>query len=1602
MNKNLVRLISFICVLNIFMFSFPTCTLSLVIPEDALNWSRSTSKGMKDYTYFEEIIGYINERYIEMEAEFSNSSDQDVLKIVSDFSKILIYMDWVTKNIYVDETTREAYTLFNMPVGTDGNLLIDTVKSSDVMQNILTFYNLFSSSGVLNSTWSVENTNNILVNDSGSILNHRLTLDGTGSNRLLGDSQYRDMLQDIMKYYCDYHILAILAQELDDNQLKSISSGEELATICDSTFQLEEEENVAKLVTQYKEQLRKYTDLYNDIISLNYTVMGVSLKDVKVGETQYLGYYYNLSNYQALDYYVSNTTKAIHKYMYSSSSNVLEPKVELPEAVDLEDGALFLMSNARIQNGQIVVDGDVAELKNIGYSILAAGAVYDPFVSKAGNDLFIETVEGFLSNESQKDELKQILQVAINTKKPLYVTDISRSKAVKMAVSSFTGGDLIKSSLEYRMATLEDALQINESVSRVYTVVRGQMKPSSVDNSTWEYSNQGIGGNIKENNTTEGIIAQSMDTSGSVATNTTAKKEETSENKGVITVGSEKMAANDQQMTLPVMITSGKKEGLIASVKDAFTPVYSQGGLTSLILHNASVDCRNNKVIKNASKELLFINGLGDIVLADNTIVLPAIANPLLYGYSEDYNISDKDFAQRFVSDSTVNAYYPYTAAFMNHYPTARINSSGNLEVSAETDDNKYIIIVDDYETYAKRLTETGKAAKVTSTNGVKIAPIAGASFNVTNDPSEIYSILALGSGSASSSFWRAVGKVEGGAAVALGGAVTYFGGWTGVGTVAGAGIASWGVGKVVDEDKETFITRCQALNSDGMYFFPLTSEQNIGTERNKLSGAIVTSALRHISSNKEDNINKESNGRFFVDVYILNLCGEALLGNQYASTMVKNYQVSYDDIVADSGNRLLRFLVGICDSALDNLGTIDGVVSLKGPYQNGFFNAIVLFVRKFYLLIAVALMIIVAAKFLKGHYNTIYVCFIGFLCICGFEIYANLIPTMIPTLYNFFVNDISEQTVWNSIIYKAESYDETYKDSNRVDTVTGIPKPYTATITLYTLSNYEMDLVGGRVGVSRDEIDKGIPVYLDASAGIFLQGNEIRMSIDKLFVNNSIRGLYQSQWESIDILGEDENNRLPVISGDEIGNNNPYSLQLTSAYVSLETYYTPFCHIERAFIQNLNNFSSIFKVERNTNNYNGELYKDAFLVSAFIKSGIVTAPGNDTVLRNNIMTRSVTGTPLTTVDDLIEKCNILFELKNEAVKNDWLNLRVIFANPDEGIKNSLWGLAMQKKGWYDKHWNITELGAEKIADMINYIDSQTLYWVVNNIENLMFCSDENIIKLISLYATTSFTHYVSDIGEWLYPNYVNSADIQLKDVLYGSMTTTFDRNYANDGTITNTVATNLGIFGILFLFFIIIFSTFFIFIVTYMIPILYCLFGGILIYRLVNDQSGIGVVKGYTKITLFTAVLYIVFNMSMNLVRVGSYNWYGYLGCAIVCYFCDYFILWAVVSVIQDAGELGNNTLSKNLIESLQRLTKGRIGNFHLNNANIYNRRGYGYGGYGRGVGMFRRGYNIDNYDAPLYGGFLRRRRNNRRYYDFDDNGYDGTRRNFLRRFFR
>ncbi len=1406
------------CIPLFLVFSMLFSITSFYNPNTFLAISEDTFTLVDDAK--ENVSIYLNQTQIAYKSELKEKGN--MTQLLKYYVRYLIAMDYISNNVVETSNGRYDYVIGQQEYQT----YVQTLGT--MSREINSIYNGAENENEANDKASVtsiqDKTVEFWLNDLSK------TIDVSLPTSQKTTTIYRDEIQHI---FDDYLVKLLEIVSADALSLESISDVEsELGT----------DDAINKVINSNKNYVGPLSNLFSTIIlSIDYWN---SIHTTNVIKNEY--------NSNTLEF---NTnlgkliTKALSEYEEEGSS---EEEIVIKDTNNI----LSLLTNTSRVDGELIVDGNGdANLTELGYIIISAGSVNDPFVSKAGNDLFLETIHQFVTSETQWDKTTTIIKKAISLKKPLWVASVSEINNSKSG----------KETVTYRPAFITDMVSIGDTTNTSdsltqFGILKGYMQQSKVDSSTFEYVRNA-------DPATDSDIEQDSVTSG------------------IVTVGSDTVLANNDEMTEPI--------AYIVNDKSIFRGTSSWpemiGQTTNITLQNARMDTKSNESLINANMGMLFVNGLGDIVLADDTIVLPAIANPLLYEYTDDsFKLEEGSAAygangKEYTFNEDFKGYYPYTATFMNHAPevTKTGSNSDKLSFANKKDKDKYVIVAEEINLSAKmkntavQITDGSNDGGKVSTSRRNVVPIDINSFSVQEDEEDVTSLFRL---------------FELGQSFSVGG---FF------------------KNSLFTNRNNAYYVKDMKYNSDQLSFFPLVDDTTDIEDKVNISAPITTSTRRYIASVDAGNGEWSPTGNFKVDYFVRNYIAEALLGTQYASTMVKNLNVDYEDIVNDTPRRFELFITGIVNSLMDTFGNIDGVLSMRNAYENKFFALIIEFINMYYPFIAVLLLIIIATRFLRSKISVPYIIVISLMTIAGFEIYTTWLPTYSTWSYNFFVNDIAEDISWNAIIHQSENYDETYADSDRVN-ANGDPKPYTATITLYQLSNADVIRTCNRLNVTETELKSGDVIYIDQNAGIFLQGNLIKMSLDKALANKTIRGLYLNQWET---LAAEENVKLDEIESTEL-NKNPYQIRFIDSSPSLDTYYMPLNNIIQSFTDNLNLTTSIFKIQRNTFSYDKDFYKDAFVVNSFINSGLFLDPGNFDAIRGNIVEGTIENGDFT-----ISSVKELIEAKFKYPE-DWLGLSNILVEPTDEMKETLWMNTLKKNGYYDVNWEPND----KLNDLISYTNKHTKLFIMKNSDQLSFISDENAIKIISLYATTALCQRGSEYTSWMYPNYVNSSELELKDVLSASLTSMYDKIVAVDGSFVNTIGFLYGIVGLFSIALILFFSNLFILVITYLIPVLYASLGVLIVAKLVLGQSASATIKGYFKITFTTIVLYFVYNISLTIANKLGHDWFSLLIVTLFSFICCYYMFFILMSLIQNFTDLGNATLKANLLRASNILTGGSI----------------------------------------------------------------------------
>ena len=192
------------------------------------------------------------------------------------------------------------------------------------------------------------------------------------------------------------------------------------------------------------------------------------------------------------------------------------------------------------------------------------------------------------------------------------------------------------------------------------------------------------------------------------------------------------------------------------------------------------------------------------------------------------------------------------------------------------------------------------------------------------------------------------------------------------------------------------------------------------------------------------------------------------------------------------------------------------------------------------------------------------------------------------------------------------------------------------------TMGGDESELIGGKIKV------------VNQNAGIFAEGDSIKVSTSKLFSTLKIR----------------------KHNGADKGY---YRLKAYKTVSNNVDYYTPFYQFTDEFIQELNQMNKIYDISKNVITYSNGVMKENFMVYSFINSPIFLTPGE---YETNWYTEGLDAKEIEALQSsnarLTKKLEKAFGGTTQA--SDFLRMTDWIAAPTEAMKKTLWCQTMQDR----------------------------------------------------------------------------------------------------------------------------------------------------------------------------------------------------------------------------------------------------------------------------------------------------------------------------------
>lgn len=770
------------------------------------------------------------------------------------------------------------------------------------------------------------------------------------------------------------------------------------------------------------------------------------------------------------------------------------------------------------------VDGSEIRLTSSYLAMIASTAVYTPFVSKVGDTDYIEALKS-LAPSNEEDALMGLFNDIKILKKPLYAIEwqapkivgtvhgtvngtVSTSVNVSDFSNSLTDGTGTYYNGTANRITLSKLLSYLEGKSDIgFTTVKGTFSPGR-DSNSWSF-----------------FQASSKATNPEEWGNNTVLFDAT------IFEGTEIPAEE-------VISTNSYTDILFSIGVSAETPVT---GL--MLLNNVHASLRNTSYFIDNSASFLYMNVFGDIVLDDDTVIVPGAANPLLY-YSDGAG------------------YNPYTVAFQNSYPQLA-EGGGFISSFTSEDAKKFILFITDKESDAMSFSGLSERALTTSDlanydyftkENVAIREFDSLGFEtrvVDSSAVSVYPYFYCGGSSYQTTLSLTDSKVIG----------TIFSDY---------------------ENKSTqILTFNSSVTNTGMPIFPYVYNGTSYGEQSEYLAAklIAQNMFWYFTHDDNYKVGSTANTNIREDYIFQNFLVEGLQGSALAINYEKNIAIS-NVILDENTSKVNSVLKEIAYAISRNLADIQGTLGILPADTNIMFGVIMQFFRTFSTYFYIFFIAVFVFRYARRGDLT-YTSIMTLLACIFFFVFVYIVPTMVPIAYNSIGNIMTETLVSDVLLYNSEQYSTTYDKAGEF----GIEDDYdtsTVSVTIYRMNEKQLRVFADRFNVDYNDFRYGDKLVLAPGIGLYIQGDSLKVNLDVLFLNNPVYGDY--------FTSTDTGNQYYYITSDK----------MTSSPLD---FYMPFYQMEDGFIQTLNQLLQQYSIPRYTSTYLDGLVKDSFLVYSYTTS---------------------------------------------------------------------------------------------------------------------------------------------------------------------------------------------------------------------------------------------------------------------------------------------------------------------------------------------------------------------------------------------------------------
>jgi len=986
-------------------------------------------------------------------------------------------------------------------------------------------------------------------------------------------------------------------------------------------------------------------------------------------------------------------------------------------------------------------------LRDLYLAGFAASAAHIPFISRSGDEQFLDAVTyllGVQDNVDRDHEVRTRIGEILQFSKPLYAVHDAQGDAVTPLGASFidVNGPATRMTLG-QLLTI-----IDENGTFAAGVIPGHMSQAG---DTWEYFNAAVNVSntgdmfitivVEESSTATTInsyIRVVLEVDGYMGGIVRDREWWQITGDGMNRGADHVFTAVNNAWNWLIRNDAGIHSFMQVGASNLQNP--TPGSITFGLMTNIvqSLDMRGR--LSEFIDQPLVLTVFGDITTTCGLVVLPAAANPTF-------------FAQPIAAN--IWMYNPFTAAFFNSYPVIS-GSRNSPQVANNRDMSKWFfaaadpseLVLDSLDAF-----DLLRVALAKKTGGLNL----GTSTDLRQDAFNQTAVMSQ-FGAPMVSFLpvterrvRAQDTTETALVFPFFTAINVHGSGFERRTAIEVLSGTVYIGRdSLETQRQTNPIQLQAIRSvDGISILPhYISEVNSGArnqdERRIASRVIAANMLAYITmvdengniTNWLDDTRPSGNGMLrenfmFTDVALPVLDGMVHPRRYHQNAIHENMLFNQDAGVFS------RHFRQIAHSIISTSFTVENFIGVSSPTDGSILSPIYQMIHRHwgivFLLLATVLLIMFV--FTRNFTKTMLA---GGSIVAVTFVLLYLVPITLPTILGNLSNSYTRRLVQQSMLVRGENYTSIF--SNETDGFMGSLK-------LYNMSMNESMNLRSQLGYDTTAFMTQ-SIWMDDRAGVFLQGTEIRIDLQTLWTQNTISTRFTNSWSNYDTPSVIRRDLQPY-RGDI------YSDQLhlfnRTPNISMVNYYMPYLFLQDGLVYTLNQFLRHYRVPRAMIQFVDGNVQDSYVVASFIRSipFLAVLPHVQLSMSENIA--------------FSQDADILrnyFPDAGDIFRIQWL-VDTEFTNLPPYVANTVWGQTMRRAGFYGATWSYTRRQL-----LVNYVNDAGYRFFINISAQPGLHSDENLIKLAALEATFAFNRFISEFGDMVYPQHFSTSYLSVGDII--------------------------------------------------------------------------------------------------------------------------------------------------------------------------------------------------------------------------------------------